>query len=188
MRRSLSRAAQDQAAQSLVRILKNYSALFSSRHIAFYVATDGEIDPCYLLNEAHQQRRTCYLPCIKPDFHRPIQNRLLFARTNAANSLVPNRFGIPEPDLKRQQLIPAQALDLVFLPLVAFDLNGNRLGMGKGYYDRTFEFTKSGNCWHRPLLVGLAHECQKSEALVSNAWDIPLDAIVTNQKMYTFPK
>lgn len=67
---------------------------------------------------------------------------------------------------------------------MAFDLSGNRLGMGKGYYDRTFEFIKHGDYWHRPILLGLAHERQKSPNLAANGWDIPLDAIATNERVY----
>lgn len=187
LRRSLSDTEQDQAAQSLMRILANHPVFMRSRNIAFYVPKDGELDPGYLLKEALERRKSCYLPCIGPDFHSPRQDRLLFTRTEADSPLLPNKFGIPEPDPKLQPSISAKALNLVLMPLVAFDVSGNRLGMGKGYFDRTFEFIKHGNYWHRPVLLGLAHECQKSPDLVTNDWDIPLDAIATDERIYMSP-
>ena len=187
LRRSLSHTEQDHAARSLTRILTNHPLFMKSRNIAFYVSNDGELDPGYLLDEALARGKNCYLPCIAEDFHNPRHHRLCFSRTGVDSPLLPNKFGIPEPNPKLQPSISAQALSLVLLPLVAFDLSCNRLGMGKGYYDRTFEFIKMGSYWHRPMLVGLAHECQKSSDLVANDWDIPLDAIATDEKIYNFP-
>jgi 5-formyltetrahydrofolate cyclo-ligase len=186
LRRSLSHTEQDQAARSLARILVNHPLFMRSRNIAFYVPHDGELDPGYLLDEALERRKSCYLPCIAEDFHSPRHDRLLFSRTEVNSPLLPNKYGIPEPNPKLQPTISAQALNLVLLPLVAFDLSCNRLGMGKGYYDRTFAFIRRGSYWHRPMLVGLAHECQKSADLIANGWDIPLDAVATDAQIYNF--
>jgi 5-formyltetrahydrofolate cyclo-ligase len=187
LRRSLSHLEQDQAAWSLARILATHPLFMKSRNIAFYLPNDGELDPGYLLDEALERQKSCFLPCIAEDFHNPRRDRLAFSRTKADSPLLPNKFGIPEPNPKMQPAISAKALSLVLLPLVAFDLSGNRLGMGKGYYDRTFEFIKTGSYWHRPILVGLAHECQKSSDLAANDWDIPLDAIATDEQVYSYP-
>ena len=64
-------------------------------------------------------------------------------------------------------------MKLVFMPLVGFDILGGRLGMGGGYYDKTFATRES-------LLVGLAHDCQKVDSLPIESWDVPLDAIATD--------
>jgi 5-formyltetrahydrofolate cyclo-ligase len=186
LRRSLSPIEQERAGQSLARILANHPVFIRSRNVAFYMPTDGELDPGCLLDEAIERSKSCYLPCIGPDFHSPRHNRLFFTRTKPDSPLQSNKFGILEPDPKLQPSISAKALNLVLLPLVAFDLSSNRLGMGKGYYDRTFEFISHGNYWHRPVLLGLAHECQKSTGLIANDWDIPLDAIATDKQVYDF--
>jgi 5-formyltetrahydrofolate cyclo-ligase len=185
LRQSLTHAEQHMAALSLFRLLANHPLFAKSRNIAFYVPNDGELDPGYLFEEALNRRKSCYLPCIADDFHNPRQDRLVFSRTEANTPLLPNKFGILEPNPEPRSTISARALNLVLVPLVAFDLSCNRLGMGKGYYDRTFEFIKQGNYWHRPILVGLAHECQKSPGLLASDWDIPLDAIASNEKIYT---
>src|SRR5690606_40461575 len=65
------------------------------------------------------------------------------------------------------------------LPLVAFDARGNRLGMGGGFYDRTFARAPRARTL-RPRLVGLAHHFQQVASLPAEPWDIPLDAIATD--------
>jgi len=185
LRRSLTPQQQHQAAMGLARVMKRQESFLYSRRIAFYSSNDGEIDPELLLVAALQMSKQCYLPALKPDFDQPKKDQLVFSRCSRNSFLISNKFGIYEPDIRRQPWISPQSLDLILLPLVAFDRSGNRLGMGKGYYDRSLEFLASGNCWHRPRLLGLAHECQLSDGLVSNDWDIPLAGIVTDRMFYS---
>ncbi len=99
--------------------------------------------------------------------------------------MVTNRFGIPEPQARHgahpARRLPAWALDLILLPLVGFDDDGQRMGMGGGFYDRTLAFTRRPG--PRPHLIGLAHECQRVESLPVAPWDVPLDAIVSDARV-----
>ena len=97
-----------------------------------------------------------------------------------------NRFGIPEPFLPPRARCPARELDIVLVPLVAVDSAGNRLGMGGGYYDRTFAYLRARSVWRRPLLIGVAYEFQRVARLPARAWDIPLDALATEKQLYLF--
>ncbi len=96
--------------------------------------------------------------------------------------LARNRFGIEEP-LPGTPWINTRALDLVLAPLVAFDDHGHRLGMGGGFYDRHFGGLSDGL---RPLLIGIAHEVQRADALPAAPWDVPLDGILTEAGWRTF--
>ena len=78
--------------------------------------------------------------------------------------------------------MPLKYMDIIFVPLVAFDRNGNRLGMGGGFYDRALAFTQNSTNLSRPLLLGLAHHFQEVERLTSKKWDIPLNGILTDQE------
>lgn len=147
------------------------------RHLAAYLAADGEIDPQPLLEHAWRQGKQVYLPVLLP--YRG--NRLLFAPYGPHSRLRPNRFGIPEPVVERRHLVRPQALDLVLTPLVGFDEQGNRLGMGGGYYDRSFSFLHHRRHWQKPRLLGLAFECQRVSALPHHPWDVPLYGIATEQ-------
>jgi len=142
------------------------------------MAADGEIDPYPLLQALWALGKIIYLPVLVP-FSR---QKLWFAKYAPSDRLVLNRFGIPEP--VRRRLIKPCALDLVLTPLVAFDSRGHRIGMGGGYYDRSFAFLRRRRHWRKPRLLGLAYELQKLPGIIPNDWDIPLDAVATEARIY----
>ncbi len=152
------------------------SALFRrSRHIAGYVANDGELDPMPLVEIAWAMQKICYLPVL--DALHP--SRLWFTPYFPDSELVPNRFGIPEPKMLRRRRVPPWRLDLMLVPLVGFDSDGNRLGMGGGFYDQTLAFLQRRSCWKKPRLLGVAYDFQQVNRLPVEPWDIPLDGIAT---------
>jgi len=154
--------------------------LRNARRIALYHAADGELDPSPLMHRLSPRGRRWYLPVLAGY----LPGRLWFVRYRPADPMHRNGFGIPEPARRGRQLCPARALHLVLLPLVGFDACCNRIGMGKGYYDRSFAFLRRRRHWHRPLLIGLAHECQRIDAIEPRPWDVPLDAVVTERAIY----
>jgi 5-formyltetrahydrofolate cyclo-ligase len=123
-----------------------------------------------------------YLPVLR---NRP-SNSLWFTAYRPGDRLVNNCYGIPEPVMHSRRIVMPWSLDMVFVPLVAFDRSGNRLGMGGGYYDRTFAFRRMRSHWRGPKLIGLAHEFQRVEQLLNQVWDIPLDGVITEQRIYDF--
>ena len=115
---------------------------------------------------------------------------LLFMRYEPHTEWTTNRFGIPEPIFDATLARRPDELDLVFTPLVAFNDAGHRLGMGGGYYDRSFAFLKTG-LKNKPHLIGLAYDFQhleNSNRFVNRSWDIAMHAVVTEKKIYTFDK
>ncbi|QJD59295.1 5-formyltetrahydrofolate cyclo-ligase [Pseudomonas sp. gcc21] len=181
-RRKLSPAQQRKASQQLFRQLAQHPLFIRSQHIAFYLANDGEIDPALLMAHARRLGKQCYLPVITG---WPM-DRMHFQRIVKRQRWVKNRFGIHEPIVKRGLQARPWRLDLVLMPLVGFDEQGNRLGMGGGFYDRTFAYRTWRPEWSGPRLLGLAHHCQKVEALPIASWDIPLDGIVSDQEVLLF--
>ena len=176
-RRQLTPREQDAAASRLYDRVAGKRYFHCARRIAFYLPGDGEIDAGLLMAAALERGQLCYLPVIHP--HK--KNALVFVRFRSGDVLQTNRWGIYEPRLRTAALIPARALDLVFVPLVGFDAACNRLGMGKGFYDRTFAFRRRR---HSPRLIGVAHECQRVPALEAQDWDIRMDRIVSDGKTY----
>ena len=179
-RRALTRQQQNLAAQRLGRHFSRTSAFLRARRVAFYLASDGEISPTPLLELALKMGKRCYLPVLHPIRH----NRLWFVRYRPGCAMTRNRFGIDEPHDKLNPRVPAWSLDLVLLPLVAFDPQGGRLGMGGGFYDRSFAFKRRAPGTGKPRLIGLAHELQKVESLRLASWDIPLEAVATDSRLY----
>ena len=178
-RRALSPLEQHQASQRLWRQLAQHPLFRRARHIAFYLANDGEIDPAILLEHAQRLGKHCYLPVITgwP------ADRMHFQRLVPGQRWITNRFGIREPLVDPDLQARPWRLDLVLMPLVGFDEAGNRLGMGGGFYDRTFAYRRRRQCWAGPRLLGLAHHCQKVAQLPTASWDIPLDGIVSDQQI-----
>ena len=175
-RRALTPAQQQQHAQQLSRQLNGCPWVKQRRRIAVYSCHDGEIDLSVWCQSLCADQAQLYLPVLHPDG----SNRLYFARYHADAPLRRNRFGIIQP--QQRVLLPAWALDMVLLPLVAFDPQGNRLGMGGGFYDRTFAFLQRQRLG--PRLIGVAHQLQCVAQLPTQNWDIPLSAIVTDHRLY----
>lgn len=179
-RRALSPTEQTSAARALLSQLACTSLLRTSRRIACYLANDGEIDPWFVMDRLWSTGKQVYLPVLSRTAH----DRLWFAAVTPDTRYRPNRFGIPEPIANETTLVRAQGLDLIFVPLVAFDAGGNRLGMGGGFYDKSLAFLQHRRHWYKPRLFGLAHDFQRVSALPTDAWDIPLDGIVTDAGVY----
>jgi len=179
-RTALSPAEQRNHAQSLARLLGRQTAFLRADRVGAYWSGDGEIDPFPLLRLAHTRHRRCFLPVLRPHPRR----KLWFLTYRPGDPLKKNRYGIPEPRLRNRRVRLSWALDLLLIPLVGFDADCNRMGMGGGYYDRTLAYLRQRKHWRRPLLVGVAHECQRVDALETNPWDVPLDTVVTEERIY----
>lgn len=167
-RNSLTAEQQIQHAQVVKQSLMNLSIFHSSDLlIGVTLAFDGEVDlmpSMQALKDQHQ----LYLPRLKPD------TTLDFLPWQEQVEMQANVLGIPEP--MGEQVIGIADLDVVLMPLVGVDKQGNRLGMGAGYYDKSL-----AQASQRPYLIGVAHQCQQVESLPVDDWDIPLDALVTEQ-------
>ena len=185
VRNSLTPAQQDRASQALFEILKALPSYQNSQHIAAYLANDGEISPQRLVQDAWDEGKQVYLPVVDPAG----RGTLTFLPWQEDTVMEDNKYGIPEPDQSLYKALPAPQLDLVLLPLTGFDKSGKRMGMGGGYYDRTFAFMNSGEGGFCKLqLIGLAHEGQKVESIPCESWDIPLSGIATDQRFYAGQK
>lgn len=179
-RRALSRGEQRQAARGLYRQLAQQPLFRRARHISLYLPTDGEIDPRLLLRAAQRRGKATYLPVLSA---WP-RTKMVFQRVRPGEKLRPNRFRILEPRVNPARQRKVWTLDLVLLPLVGFDEDGGRLGMGGGFYDRSLAYLARRKSWRKPTLLGLAHECQKVEKLAQASWDVPLQGTVTDRQWY----
>lgn len=180
-RQSLSFEQQQQASEQLALNLLKHPDLHRARHIGIYLANDGEIDPHLYIDLARRKGIHFYLPILHPVY----PGKLVFSPYFDGIRLSANRFGIPEPPFPRSRRRPAWALDAVLFPLVGFDENGGRLGMGGGFYDRTFAFSRI-RPGMAPKLIGLAHDFQKVRELPIEPWDVPLHGVVTDKRRYRF--
>lgn len=179
-RRALSTGEQRRHASALCRVLRRAPRLWRARRIGAYWPADGELDPRPLLARLRALGARIFLPVLRPGRQR----RLWFVPYPRGARLQANRLGIPEPRHGRRQLQLPRSLDLLLVPLVGFDADGNRIGMGGGYYDRTLAYLRQRTRWRRPRLIGIAHACQRVERIAPRDWDIPLDGVATELGIY----
>ena len=177
-RKNLTENEQTSAAQKLLSIVQENHLINDSDRIAVYLANDGEINPKPLIQWLWQLGVHCYLPVLNP--HK--KGELLFLSYQPDTPMVKNRFNIDEPDIHQAESYAAGDLDVVFMPLTGFTERGERMGMGGGFYDRTFAFVREGAA--KPALIGLAHECQKVPSTYASEWDVPMQAVITDKACY----
>jgi len=168
-RRAIPAPLRITAAENIARQLLSLPFLPQAGHVAGYWAMDGEI-ALHAWQLQLPATLTYCLPVLSGDVLR-------FAPWRAGAPLVTNRYGIPEPDVAASDLIDAADMAMVVVPTVGFDRAGNRLGMGGGWYDRSFSFRHSHDA--PPWLVGAAFAIQQVDAMSIQDWDVRLDAICT---------
>lgn len=176
LRRALTPEQQQLAAIQVAEHALKFPPVQQARKIALFLSVDGELNTHPLMAKLWQHEQEVYLPVLHPF----AKGQLLFIRYDAATPLTPNRLAIPEPPLDIRHLATLDELDVLMVPLVAFDSQGQRLGMGGGFYDRTLQNWQQ----HGFLPIGLAHDCQRVETLPVAEWDIPLPAIITPSKIW----
>ena len=141
----------------------------SGASIAGYFPIRSEADPIPLMSELGQLGHTCALPRVTG-----ADKALRFFRWTPGDKTDEGAFGTQVPVKKAAEIIP----DILLIPLVAFDLNGFRLGYGGGFYDRTLEALQA----KRPCLaVGIAYSVQEYDTLPQDVYDQPLDWVVTEK-------
>ncbi|MEY4516258.1 MAG: hypothetical protein RL180_604 [Pseudomonadota bacterium] len=177
-RRRLSARQRQQAGAAVVRHIRRCVDWQQARHIGLYLDDFGELPTRSLLQLAATTGKHVYLPVI-----RPLDRRLVFVQVQRGHwqqrRLTRHRWGMYEPKHQRGRAV--SQLDLLILPLVAFDQHGRRLGMGGGFYDRTLAHAP-----HRPTRMGLAYDFQYIEQLYAHPWDQALDCALTPTGLWRF--
>ncbi|WP_230353882.1 5-formyltetrahydrofolate cyclo-ligase [Lelliottia sp. WAP21] len=175
-RRALTPEQQSQFAVRAAARMMAYPPVVMAHTVALFLSFDGELDTQPLIDQLWRAGKKVYLPVLHP--FSP--GNLLFLHYHPHSELLVNRLRIYEPKLDVRDVLPLAELDVLITPLVAFDEQGQRLGMGGGFYDRTLQNWQQ----HGFQPVGYAHDCQGVEALPVEKWDIPLPAVVTPGKIW----
>ena len=178
-RRALLEPDHRQRSLAAAKAVARLPSFRAGRRVALYLPFDGELDTAALITAAWRRGVHVFVPVISDRRHC----RLRFYPLTGAT--IPGEFGISVPRLCAGPISP-QWLDLIVIPLVGVDAKGRRLGMGGGYYDRALEFRRRRRYWKGPHLVGLAFDCQRTDAKFAEAWDLRLDSLATESGMEHF--
>lgn len=164
------------ANKNIMRCIRKLPIYCASKHVGVYLSSPSEVCTEQLISQNNLWQKTSYLPVITS-----LRNsRMRFAKVNPDTHFRKNSLGIIEPIVMKSELHSALSLDVIFIPLLGFDVNCNRLGMGKGYYDRFLQHRLSAEKFKKPILIGLAFAEQQVDHIPINQWDVPLDTIITS--------
>lgn len=166
----------ERAAAALAGKILELTCYQQARRLAVYFAVNGEISLAPVIDHALAHGKQVYLPNLD-------RQSLRFSPYFHEQKMRINKFRLPEPDVDDEAMLQPGQLDLVLAPLVVFDDERNRIGMGGGYYDRSFAMRKDPNV-ATPILIGVAHELQKVDRIVPEDWDVRLDMVITDQSIY----
>ena len=179
-RAALSPHFRYQAERQALRHALSAGLFLRGRRWGVYLPFGSEFDVLPLANQALWMRKQVFVPILPTRPAKPLH----FVQLKKRQHLSHNRHGIVEPH--SQQKIGARQLEVLLIPLVAFDFRGMRLGMGGGYYDATLAYLKTRRNLRRPRLIGIAYACQQAPALPTEAWDVRLDSVLTEAGLTHF--
>ena len=181
LRRSLKPADHAARSRRAAVAIKRMASFSAGARVAIYLPFDGEVHTDALILAARRRRVRLYVPVVSDLRHRRLKFLPLSGPTR------PGVFGIAVP---RRGAAPLAArwFDLVVVPLVGVDARGRRLGMGGGFYDRSFGFRRTRRCWQGPRLVGFGFDCQRVADVHADPWDLRLDCLATESGVEHFSK
>lgn len=178
-RRELPIAERRKASVVIAHKLARLPLCKPGTRIGIYLALPGELDLQPFIERAWARRCQLFAPHITSARRR----EMAFYPLTADSALQLHRWGMPQLRHAQRQPISSITLDVVLVPLVGFDANGNRLGMGAGFYDRHFARLSRQQRWRRPHLIGVAFACQQVAALPQQAHDVALEWVITEREL-----
>jgi len=165
------------AAAGVLHSLENLPEFMTDANVAGYWAVRGELPLNLAVASLQRRGQRYFLPVLGE------ARQLRFADYRGGTALQGNRFGIPEPSVTAEALQTAGDMDVILLPLLAFDRKGHRLGTGGGWYDSSLAFLGNEPRPARPMLVGIGYGFQEVEAVPTEPWDIDLDYVATDAEL-----
>ena len=160
----------------LVKLIKN-NYKQKTIFLSLYYPTNSEVNILNFFNIKNKKNIKTLLPIVMK------KNNLKFVEWNLYDPLKVNKYGMLEPNLSKKFVVP----NIMLIPLLAYDLKNNRIGYGKGYYDRFLN--KYLKIKKNMLTIGIAFSFQKYNKLPASSLDVKLDYILTEkglQKKWTF--
>ena len=171
-RNALTENIRQDVSEKIAAQFKKIKDIHHYNNIGLYMAFDAEVDLKNIIDFCWKENKRAFLPKLNS------QNKtLMFCEYRSAEKLMPNRFGILEP--QNDNNIDIAQLDMILIPLTAFDKSGHRLGMGQGYYDRTLSGIVRREPFNTPIYIGVGYAFQEVEALVPHPQDVRLDGVLT---------
>ncbi len=146
----------------------------NSQNIMFYVATRSEVQTEEIIKMSIKMGKNVFVPIILPECIDLAPSKIFDFDTE----LEKGKKGIFEPKKEYYRLFSSENIDLIIVPGIAFDLSGNRIGRGFGYYDNFLRKVRSS-----AKIVALAFEMQIVKKISNDKYDIPVNKIITEKRI-----
>lgn len=173
-RKQLSLSSVKQKSNSIKKKLFSLEIFHTASSVLFYVSYDNEVDTHEMIKECLAMRKTVIVPKVLLD-----TQTLLLSRLQRWEDLEKGCYGILEPKQSQIQDVNINTLDLIIVPGIAFDINKNRIGHGKGYYDKLLYQNEN------IPTIGLAFECQLVDVIDNEDHDVKIDILITEERIIT---
>lgn len=170
IRNALPAEIRRKKSEKILKTLESLPAFKKARRVLFYWSVGSEVETAESV-EKFLEKKELYLPAVRDEnvFHA--------LRVESVETLKPGQKKVPEPVGGKE----AEKLDVIIVPGVAFDAAGNRIGTGKGYYDRFLPGHP------KAIKIGLAYEEQMVENIPADLYDVPVDCVITDRRLYSLP-
>ncbi|QCI25042.1 5-formyltetrahydrofolate cyclo-ligase [Buchnera aphidicola (Rhopalosiphum padi)] len=178
IRSSVTLTKQYDESNKILSTAFNCNLIYNAKNIACFLSFDGEINTYPLILKLWLKKKNIFLPIVSSIYSR----KLFFVPFTSRSILYYNKYNILEPFYNVKDIILESDLDLIIVPLVAFDRKGVRLGMGGGFYDNFLMNWKIKNF----IPVGIAYDFQFVNYIPRQPWDISLPVVLTPNKIYFF--
>ncbi len=139
-----------------------------AKRIMFYISKDSEVDTHKAIKKAIKMGKEIIAPKI-------VDKKIIPHRLYSFDDMSPGQFSILEPSNKKK--IRKSGIDLFVIPCIAFDLYGNRIGYGYGYWDRFLSDVD------KKSIIGLAFDIQVLSNIVSESHDVNVSKVITESKV-----
>ena len=173
-RRRAAEVAGPKAALVIARRVLGDFVFMKGAIVAGYAAIGSEADPFPLMATLSGQGHPLCLPRVEG-------KEMTFRSWKPGEPLIPGKMNVPEPPASAKERRP----DLLLVPLLAFDSDGYRLGYGAGFYDK---YLSAARAKRTIRAIGIAYAGQHVERLPRDAHDEPLDAVVTEERVWRFER
>ncbi len=171
-RKALTRSDVMEKSKQIKHRLFASSWYLNARIILFYVSYDNEVNTHDMIQESLMNKKTVVVP--KTDIK---EKKLIISKITCWDDLERGAYNIFEPKKECLREVPLDSMDVVIIPGVAFNMQGNRIGHGYGYYDRLLQKMK------KIPKIGLAFECQLVESIPAQMHDVKVEKIITEKRV-----
>lgn len=169
-RKALSPAERHEKSAQILKEVLSLSEYQTSHTVMVYLDFRDEVETTELAEQILRDGKMLLIPFCKPESTELIPCDIF----NLSSDLQPGMWGIREPHPEKVKPISPKEIDLVVVPGVAFDLQGNRIGFGKGYYDRFLPQLRQD-----AIAIGVAFSCQLLEEIPAESYDYKMSLLIT---------